>query len=178
MLAYGVGKLALKNCNGIDQEKEAFASASSFYAKLETVVRLAKEIADFDAGRIGGVVYRDVDGAAGACTTDALRGTYDEAHDAACDVIAQVEAAGSAVERFLSRFPLPKGALSPRGDILLREFVQASAFFWEAFTRQPLPRSKSGPAVRFIAAAWTDLGFPDRRDLEGAIGAVAERLDQ
>lgn len=66
-------------------------------------------------------------------------------------------------------------------NILALNFVRYfAAFGWPVLASRPFPRSQSGPAVRLMNAAWSDLGFPKLASIDGVstLGLIAERLRQ
>ena len=67
----------------------------------------------------------------------------------------------------------------PRSDPLARYFVEAMAAAYKAMHALQPPRSRKGPFVDLLAAAWLDLDFPwpsPDTSLEGWLGQKAEAL--
>jgi hypothetical protein len=81
----------------------------------------------------------------------------------------QVRARCQRIERFERSEPL-----SSNSKILTSVFVVQMAQFYEHQTGKPASKSRNGPFVDFLNAAWTDLGFPTIA--EGSLGAAAEKL--
>jgi hypothetical protein len=85
------------------------------------------------------------------------------------------------INRFYDEVALPRVA-RPNSNILTFHFILGMTGVWRDFTGSEVPRSKSGPFVRFVVAAWRDVGFPttDNRgkeragDLEDWLGGVIE----
>ena len=66
-----------------------------------------------------------------------------------------------------------------RSDPLARGFVAAMAVAYKAICGREPPRSRKGPLVRLIAAAWSDLRFrlpPDNTSLQDWLGQKVEDL--
>ncbi|MGY3413084.1 hypothetical protein ACVWZV_009250 [Bradyrhizobium sp. GM5.1] len=61
-----------------------------------------------------------------------------------------------------------------RSEILVHLFVCEMSYFHKRQFGRRAPSSKSGRFVRFMQAAWEDLGFPEIPD--DALGYKAERL--
>jgi hypothetical protein len=80
---------------------------------------------------------------------------------------------------FKDEFPLEIRPSLGNADPLAEHFIMLHANFWCIMTGKNIPRSKSGPFVRYVTAAWEDLEFPDPvdahgcpiQDLEGWMGA-------
>jgi hypothetical protein len=82
----------------------------------------------------------------------------------------QVRACCEVIERFEQSRPL-----SSNFKVLTSVFVTQMAQFYQRQTGKPVPRSKSGPFVAFLDAAWHDLDFSSSIPL-GALGNIAQKL--
>jgi hypothetical protein len=76
---------------------------------------------------------------------------------------------------------LPAGGGSDQ-DRLAATLIDRLARVWTRHTNRPAPGGKSGPFVNFVAAAWSDLGFPEftnkRGEPQPLIDAIGNRIEK
>ncbi|MFG1349677.1 hypothetical protein [Xanthobacter autotrophicus] len=80
----------------------------------------------------------------------------------AADDIRQAAAAfRAAIAKFKDENFLGNKPSIGRARPLERAFAARFRALWREATGKPAPRSRSGPVVEFVSAAWADVGFPE-----------------
>jgi hypothetical protein len=76
---------------------------------------------------------------------------------------------------------LPAGGGSDQ-DRLCAVLIERLARVWTRYTNQPAPGGISGPFVEFVAAAWSDLGFPEFKsrssEPQPLVDAIGNRVEK
>jgi hypothetical protein len=137
-------------------------------SKIVQYIEMLQQVTPFDMSYCG----------AAWATLEQTRTRHIPAEDAFRNLLIILQGTGKMIQSTVADYPLLPPPVTANMDFLANGFLRAVAVHWKEVTGAFPSASASGPFIRFVAAAWADLGFPteDQRgkdhkdDLAGWLG--------
>lgn len=158
-----IGEEAIKFADAAEHDAARRADARLHLAELEAIAK-----------RCRALIRRDTEPFSYAFAQEEEE-ELDPAHEALDRINAMAGAIADAIDQLAAERPIGTAINVGNSSRLQHEFVRFAAMRWEIITGRRAPIGKTGPFVRFVAAAWHDLALGDLGDTEAVLGRIAAK---